>query len=173
MTSVVTSQSAESRLRVLAWTPVPHRALVPATAVWCATSRTFIAGNLFGYLGVLADRIQVLVEESDDPERAAHYFHSAMITNGIARRSGPIPVEYVGLRLVQANQAIAARLMQWGVHRALRRCVLVECLPARQALLNDCFDPEEALQVWAWRMGEGARTVHAHLSSPHRGVSGQ
>jgi hypothetical protein len=32
-----------------------------------------------------------------------------MIANGIARRSAPISVECVGLRLLQANQAISAR----------------------------------------------------------------
>jgi hypothetical protein len=49
MTSLVTTRSAEPRLRVLAAAPLLHRAFVPATAVWCVAARTFVAGTWAGY----------------------------------------------------------------------------------------------------------------------------
>ena len=129
----------------VAWAPTQKEPGVFLAAVLCAPTQA-LDRDLF--LGLLADRIQGLVDASRNPPEAAERLRRNLWEAGLYQDEASVPPGSAGNQLVWSNPAIRERLEANGALPD-REAKPVEMLAARMQIVADQADPTDRLEVWA------------------------
>ena len=100
------------------------------------------------YLNLLGDRIQRMIDLSDDPDATAREFAQTLDDRGLWY-PGPLETDKVGNWLVWSNPAVNERLDRLGLLSGLSGRVPVEMTAAREQIDVDAEDPHSRLLSWA------------------------
>jgi hypothetical protein len=132
--------------QMVAWSPVMPLSKTVLGAVLCSPQQEM---DRQAYLSLLGDRIQRMVDASDDPSEAAEEFENALIEQGLWIEDGPIPTDEVGNRLVWSNPAVHEKLESIGLLSNLKGKKPQEMSSARQQIDEDKASPRSRLLDWA------------------------
>lgn len=131
--------------RKVAWVPTSKPGLVRAVAVWVSPGQT----PPIDLPSLLADRIQELIEMSDEPEETAAELVQKLYNGNLWPYEASVPVSEAANLLIWSNPAIAEQLSSFGVSVELREFSIHEMSEVRELLESEREDPYSSVMSWA------------------------
>lgn len=131
--------------KLLAWAPSTEELKVSLSAILVAPGQE-ITRNL--YLMFLGERIQALVNGCDDPQDAADSMVQDLFEAGLLPDLGYVEASEAGAYLVSTNPGTRQRLNSWGVLPTWEAGPTMEIPAAREVLMGERYDPEDAIRGW-------------------------
>lgn len=100
------------------------------------------------YLSLLGDRIQNMVDRSQDPQEAANDLLRDLWQADLYGEPGTIDPREAGNRLITSNPGVEYRLSQWHL-LPNPQDLPTELKVAREQISADRYDPASRLRSWA------------------------
>lgn len=141
---------ARAEVGSLAWAPTDDEDCVTLGAIECAPGTIIVDAD--DYLARLGERIQRLVDMTDEPVDTAQTLQRCFYGDGLYPYISGVPCESIGQVLVAENLAVRERLGAWRILPIGRDVGVDEVPAARAALLHDLADPIGSLESWAVRI---------------------
>ena len=137
----------------IAWSPIQTPRKIFLLAVLCPANQKMDRRTYLSYLG---DRIQTMVQSSQDPQEAVKALQEELYRTGLVREVGYCPTDEAGQRLVTDNPSIEDKVDNLGAFKSLEsnpRAAPTDNLEARKAMKADQTAPQDSLLNWATQMG--------------------
>lgn len=132
---------------MIAWAPTSTPSLVRALSVWVSPSQSCPVDRDV-LISLLADRVQALINATDDPEDAVAQLAHQLCLGNVLPFDTPVSVEEAGMRLIFQNPAIEEQLSSFGVPKTIPGPI-IEMAQAREYLDGDLEDSFARLMDWA------------------------
>src|SRR6202158_46805 len=101
------------------------------------------------YLGLLSDRVQGMLDRSQDQSEASNQLQDILESGGVWPGRMKLREGSEANDLVASNPSLLRRLRQLGLPQNLQDSNLVEQLSAKQQILVDKAEPRSRLESWA------------------------
>lgn len=131
--------------KVVAWAPTTDELGVHLSAVLVQPDLRL---NRDLYLSVLGERIQCLVNACPDPQEITDRMVEDLWDAGLYPDTGHVPAAEAGAYLVSTNPGTRQRLDSWGALPTLEAGPTMEMPAAREVLMGERYDPEDAIRGW-------------------------
>lgn len=131
---------------LIAWAPSSDPQKLQISAVWIHPQQKLDRGM---YLAILSDRIQALVANCQDKQKAVNELTSQMYDDGLTEDEGNVPWQTAGESLVVNNPPLENALRSLGLLENLKEASLQEMPDAREVLVEDRKSPASRLLDWA------------------------
>lgn len=139
--------------KVVAWAPEP----AGLDAAWrdsaVSLSAILVVPGIMlrrdGYLSLLGERIQRMVNASEDPQEATDALVQDLWEAGLCPDLGHVAAEEAGAYLVSTNPGTSQRLKSWGLLPTSEAGPTYEIAEAREVLKGERHDPGDHLRTWA------------------------
>jgi hypothetical protein len=142
--------------KLVAWAPEPTELASGWKDSAVSLSAILVAPGLVlrrdGYLGLLGERIQRMVNACLDPQEVTDALAEDLFEAGLLPDTGHVPAARAGAFLVASNIGMAHRLASWGVLPMPPTWTFgptQELRAARAEISADRYDPEDRLRSWA------------------------